>query len=74
MHSADFLYDHGLTWKEAGVSPFRALFAQTERTVVVLRYAATTLVQKLHQPPPSPEIHPELVKQSAIHKMVLIRN
>lgn len=65
---------YGLTWKEAGVSPLRALFAQTERAVMVLRYAATTLIQKLQQSPPPPEIHSELIKQSSVHKMVLVRN
>lgn len=34
--------------------------------------AAAALVKKFNQPPPSPEIHPELVEEGAVDKVVLV--
>lgn len=39
---------------------------------MVLGDASATLVQKLHQPPPSPEIHPELVEEGTVSKVMLV--
>lgn len=34
--------------------------------------AAAALVQKLDQPPPSPEVHPELVEEGTVGKVMLV--
>ncbi|TNN52163.1 hypothetical protein EYF80_037645 [Liparis tanakae] len=40
-------------------------------TVVALRDAAAALVKKFDQPPPTPEIHPKLVEEGPVDKVVL---
>lgn len=39
---------------------------------MALRDAKTALVKKLDQPPPPPEVHPELVKEGPADKVMLI--
>lgn len=41
---------------------------------MTLRDAAATLMKKLDQPPASPEIHPELVEEGAVRKVMLVRD
>lgn len=60
------------TWKEAGVASIRVLFAETEGAIVAFRDAAAALVKKLDQSPPSPKIHPELVEEGPIDKVMLV--
>lgn len=36
--------------------------------------AATTFMKKLHQSPPSTKIHPELVEEGPINKVMLVGN
>lgn len=60
------------TWEEAGVASVWVLFAETEGAVVALWDAASTLVKKFDQPPPAPEIHPELVEEGAVSEVMLV--
>lgn len=48
------------------------LLAQAKRAVMAFWHQARFLSEELHQSPPPPEIHSALVKQVAVHKMVLV--
>lgn len=48
------------------------LFAQAKWAVMAFWHQARFLSEELHQSPPPPEIHPALVEQVAVHKMVLV--
>lgn len=48
------------------------LLAQAKGAVVAFWHQARLLGEQLHQPPPPAEIHPALVEQIAVHKMMLV--
>lgn len=59
-------------WKKAAVASVGVLLAETEGAVVALWDAASALVKKFNQTPPSPEIHPELVEEGPVDKVMLV--
>lgn len=61
-----------LTREEAVVAALRVLFAQAEWAVLALWNHARSLVQQLHQPSPPSEIHPELIEEFTVRKVVLV--
>lgn len=48
------------------------LLAQAKGAVMAFWHQARLLGEQLHQPPPAAEIHPALVEQIAVHKVVLV--
>ena len=48
-----------------------ALLPQAEGTVVRF-LGGGFLIEQLHEPPPPPEVHSELVEKIAVHKRVLV--
>lgn len=48
------------------------LLPQAKGTIVALGHQVRLLGQQFHQSSPAAEIHPELIEQVAIHKMVFV--